>query len=84
MRKKLLIIAIFAVALYISNVEDASKRRALIVVDVQNCFTTGTLAVKDSESIIPVINKIRKDHGELFNVVVLLDMAIYLIFTKNV
>jgi len=36
---------------------DASS--ALIVVDVQNCFITGgTLAVKNGEDVVPVINKI--------------------------
>jgi nicotinamidase/pyrazinamidase len=34
-------------------------RSALIVVDVQNCFVSGgTLAVKDGEQVVPVINKI--------------------------
>ena len=34
---------------------------ALIVVDVQNCFTPGgSLAVKDSDAIIPLINRIAK------------------------
>jgi nicotinamidase/pyrazinamidase len=34
---------------------------ALIVVDVQNCFTAGgSLAVKDGDAIIPLINKIAK------------------------
>ena len=34
---------------------------ALIVVDVQNCFLPGgTLAVKDGDQVIPVINRIAK------------------------
>ena len=36
-------------------------RSALIVVDVQNCFTPGgSLAVKDGDTIVPLINKIAK------------------------
>ena len=36
-------------------------RSALIVVDVQNCFTPGgSLAVKDGDAIIPLINKLAK------------------------
>ena len=34
-----------------------TERDALIVVDMQNDFITGTLAVKDAEKIIPVINR---------------------------
>ena len=34
-------------------------KSALIVVDVQNCFVTGgTLAVKDGEAVVPVINRL--------------------------
>ena len=34
-------------------------KSALIVVDVQNCFLTGgTLAVKDGEAVVPLINKL--------------------------
>ncbi|HEX7439338.1 MAG TPA: bifunctional nicotinamidase/pyrazinamidase [Caldimonas sp.] len=34
-------------------------KSALIVVDVQNCFVTGgTLAVKDGEQVVPIINKL--------------------------
>ena len=36
-----------------------AESSALIVVDVQNCFLPGgTLAVKDGEQVIPVINRI--------------------------
>jgi nicotinamidase/pyrazinamidase len=36
-------------------------RDALVVVDVQNCFTPGgSLAVKDGDAIIPLINKLAK------------------------
>src|SRR5271169_6028930 len=38
-----------------------STSSALIVVDVQNCFLPGgSLAVKDGEQVIPVINRIAK------------------------
>jgi len=38
-----------------------NARSALIVVDVQNCFTPGgSLAVKQGDEIVPVINKISK------------------------
>ena len=37
------------------------ERSVLIVVDVQNCFLAGgSLAVKDGEQVVPVINKIAK------------------------
>jgi len=39
---------------------------ALIVVDVQNCFLPGgSLAVKDGEQVVPVINKIAKGFGNV-------------------
>ena len=38
---------------------------ALIVVDVQNCFLPGgSLAVKDGDQVIPVINRIAKELRE--------------------
>ena len=30
----------------------------LIVVDVQNCFISGSLAIKDGDAVVPVINRI--------------------------
>ena len=37
-------------------------RSALIVVDVQNCFTPGgSLAVKQGDEIVPLINKLSKN-----------------------
>jgi hypothetical protein len=37
-------------------------RRALIIIDVQNCFTYGgSLAVPDAEEVFPVINRLRND-----------------------
>lgn len=45
--------------------------RALLVIDVQNCFLgNGSLAVKDGEAIIPVINRIRQNYGHYFSLVV--------------
>ena len=45
---------------------------ALLIVDVQNCFTAGgSLAVPDGDAVIPVINRLRSDHAKNFDVVVL-------------
>mmetsp|Transcript_23429 Transcript_23429/g.61346 ORF Transcript_23429/g.61346 Transcript_23429/m.61346 type:complete len:255 (+) Transcript_23429:282-1046(+) len=46
----------------------ASGKRALIVVDVQNDFVTGSLAVKDAESIVDPVNRLLR--GGHFDVVV--------------
>src|ERR1700704_1749406 len=41
-------------------------KSALIVVDVQNCFLPGgSLAVKDGEQVIPVINRIAKSFANV-------------------
>ncbi len=40
----------------------SSDKSALVIVDVQNDFCEGgSLAVKDANSIIPLINKIKED-----------------------
>jgi len=45
---------------------------ALVIIDVQNCFTAGgSLAVPDGDAVIPVINRLRSDHGDNFDDVVL-------------
>src|SRR5260370_18091307 len=45
------------------KIDDAS---ALLVIDVQNCFLPGgSLAVKDGEQVIPVINRIAKGFAEV-------------------
>jgi nicotinamidase/pyrazinamidase len=45
------------------KIDDSS---VLIVVDVQNCFLPGgSLAVKDGDQVIPVINKIAKDFANV-------------------
>ena len=45
---------------------------ALLIVDVQNCFTSGgALAVPDGDAIIPVINQLRSEYAQFFDVVVL-------------
>jgi nicotinamidase/pyrazinamidase len=47
-----------AVAAASIKIDDAS---ALLVIDVQNCFLPGgSLAVKDGEQVVPVINQIAK------------------------
>ena len=39
---------------------------ALLVIDVQNCFLPGgSLAVKDGEQVVPVINKIAKSFANV-------------------
>ena len=57
-----LLLASAAVLLAPSRSALAAKpgpRSALLVVDVQNCFVSGgTLAVKDGEQVVPVINRI--------------------------
>ena len=43
-----------------------TDKSALIVVDVQNCFLPGgSLAVKDGEQVIPVINRIAKQFANV-------------------
>jgi nicotinamidase/pyrazinamidase len=45
------------------KIDDTS---ALLVIDVQNCFLPGgSLAVKDGEQVIPVINRIAKGFGNI-------------------
>jgi len=48
-----------------------SKKKALMIVDVQNCFVEGgSLAVTGGNAIVPVINQIRTDHDQDFDMVV--------------
>ncbi len=48
------------------KIDDAS---ALLVIDVQNCFLPGgSLAVKDGEQVIPVINRIAKGFANVASV----------------
>ena len=56
-------------ALVILSISPAlSKKSALLIIDVQNCFLPGgSLAVTDGDQVIPVINSIRNQ----FDVVVL-------------
>ena len=45
---------------------------ALVVIDVQYCFTSGgSLAVPDGDDVIPVINRLRSEYSKYFDVVVL-------------
>ena len=53
-------------------VEAATEKAvtALVIIDVQNCFTgNGTLAVRNGDDVVPVINGLRAEHH--FDVVVL-------------
>ena len=44
---------------------------ALVIIDVQYCFTSGgSLAVTDGDAVIPVINEMRSEYVEKFDVVV--------------
>ncbi|OQV17530.1 putative Pyrazinamidase/nicotinamidase [Hypsibius exemplaris] len=53
-----------------------NSRKCLLIVDVQNDFITGTLALKDSPAkqdaaeVVPVINRILADHRAAFDTVV--------------
>jgi nicotinamidase/pyrazinamidase len=54
----------------VGSVDDVTA--ALLVIDVQNCFTSGgSLAVGGGDEVIPVINHLRAYHASLFDVVVL-------------
>lgn len=59
------------VLLVLWNCPAVLSNRALLIIDVQNCFLgNGSLAVKDGEDIIPVINTIRQNYGQHFSLVV--------------
>lgn len=73
MLDKIIVIALFLTAIYISRHADVGST-ALIIVDVQTCFTTGTLAVQDAVNVLPVINTLRTQHGEAFDLVVSLQV----------
>jgi len=46
--------------------------QALVVIDVQNCFTSGgSLAVPDGDDVVPVVNWLRSQYADRFDVVVL-------------
>lgn len=45
---------------------------ALIIIDVQNCFTSGgSLAVPDGDAVVPVVNRLRSQYSDQLDVVVL-------------
>lgn len=47
-------------------------KNALLIIDVQNDFCEGgSLAVKNSNEIFPIINQIRKDFADKFTCVIL-------------
>jgi len=65
----------FAISLYVLLVVAGSRcdtdRRALVIVDVQNCFVPGgTLPVPNGNEIVPVINSIRKKYENRFHLVI--------------
>ncbi len=44
---------------------------ALVLIDIQNCFTSGgSLAVAEGNDIIPVVNSIRNEFGEYFDMTI--------------
>ena len=56
----------------VTMVSGDEVRSALVIIDVQNCFTAGgTLAVGDGDAVIPVINRLREDLDPFFNLVVM-------------
>lgn len=61
MKKIILFIGLLSLALLFYN--PFRTKNALIIVDVQNCFINGTLAVKDAENVVPVINRLRQNTG---------------------
>jgi nicotinamidase/pyrazinamidase len=55
------IAAVFPGALRAAASIKPDEASALLVIDVQNCFLPGgSLAVKDGEQVVPVINRIAK------------------------
>ncbi len=73
-RRDLLLVSTLGVALnatFSTRALAAAKvtpdaKSALIVVDVQNCFVTGgTLPVKDGEAVVPIINKLAGNFGNI-------------------
>jgi nicotinamidase-related amidase len=66
-----LIFRIFALCQIFASVPVFSNGIALLVIDVQNCFLpTGSLPVPDGDTVIPIINDIRKKYDKLFSLVV--------------
>ncbi|XP_059158820.1 nicotinamidase-like isoform X3 [Physella acuta] len=55
-----------------TSAERKNTRTALLIIDVQDCFVEGgSLAVSNGSQIIPVINRVRKEFGDEFDVVVM-------------
>jgi len=66
------IVATSVVVAVIHRMVAGTGGSALVVIDVQNCFTSGgSLAVPDGDAIIPVVNRLRSDYVENFDLVVL-------------
>lgn len=73
----LLLSALLLLVVSPSTISAKGDNTALLVIDVQECFMDftgtgdpGSLAVSDTSAIIPIINKIRKDAGCVFDTVV--------------
>lgn len=63
---------VVAVALVTGPTTVRGSRAALLIIDVQDCFLSGgSLAVKDGDKVIPVINKMREKFEHRFAVVVI-------------
>ena len=66
------VVATSVVAALVYRTLAGGPSSALLIIDVQNCFTSGgSLAVPDGDSVVPVINRLREDYGQYFDAVVL-------------
>ncbi|XP_076459421.1 nicotinamidase-like isoform X2 [Babylonia areolata] len=68
----LLTVVVAVVVLTTPQLTVRGHKAALLIIDVQDCFLPGgSLAVPEGEQVIPVINQLREEHGERFNLVVI-------------
>jgi len=68
----LLIVATSVVLALIRRQTATSGGSALIIIDIQNCFTgSGSLAVPGGDDIVPLVNRLRSEYAAQFDVVVL-------------
>jgi len=67
-----LVVATSVLIALICHSTAGSGGSALIIIDVQNCFTSGgALEVPDGDAIIPVVNRLRSEYAQFFDAVVL-------------
>ncbi len=67
----LVVVALALSACSLPATSHEAAKVALLVVDVQNCFTSGgTLAVQDANDVIPIINDLRREFESRFDLVV--------------